>query len=298
MSLHEHMEHAAHAAHQDHNDQSHSVSKFGRNIGITMATLGVLVALCSAMLGGARAKYTASMVEQSTAASRYQASSTKFRLLMSQLQQLHALMPTDARNHNAAEKQLNEIELAAAGSPSLALIKVQRLESQRILNTVTPNPVDVLRFVKLARDYEAEKKGAQTWMDAYSGVIHSHEHGSHRYEYALLCAEFGIVICAIALLLSNRMAWFSAMGLGVAGAVLVVHTTITYFGHIDAEEDKVTVAARSFEANRQAAGKSGGDDALLEEIEKSQTAAAAALTPASVAPAPSTAPAPPAPAHQ
>jgi hypothetical protein len=303
MSIAEHMEHAAHAGHADHGGHG-QVSKLGRNIGITMAMLGVLVALSSAMLGGARASSTAAMVEQNTAANRYQSSSTKYRLLISQLQQLHAFMPTDPGALAEADKEIeviqSQIETGGA-TGALAQIRIQRLESNKILNTVTPNPVDVLRFVKLARDYSVEKKDGQDWADAYTALVHIHDHGAHRYEYSLLAAEFGIVICAIALLLSNKPAWMLAMALGTTSLGLVVQTTIGYFGRVSKEEAVIAKAGRTFEEHRSATGKVSGDEEMLAEVEATQTAAAAAVklrtapVPAPVVPAP-VVPAPVAPA--
>ncbi|MGH7328856.1 MAG: hypothetical protein ACREJX_10960, partial [Polyangiaceae bacterium] len=57
---HEIAEHIEHAAHGGHGDKG-----VGRMAGITMAILGVMLALCSAMVGGQRTDVIATMVEQS-----------------------------------------------------------------------------------------------------------------------------------------------------------------------------------------------------------------------------------------
>lgn len=83
--IHEQIEHAGHAAH----DGSH-LPQF---IGITIAILGVLMALCSAQVGEARTELIATMVEENTAKAKFTAVSNKYRALQAQLQQLHAAMP-------------------------------------------------------------------------------------------------------------------------------------------------------------------------------------------------------------
>src|SRR5215467_3976423 len=72
----------------------------GRGIGITMAILGVLLALCAAMVGSERTELTKTMVEQTQVDNRYQAESMKHRMMISELQMLHALTPSKAEVKN------------------------------------------------------------------------------------------------------------------------------------------------------------------------------------------------------
>jgi Domain of unknown function (DUF4337) len=270
MSLHEHMEHAAHAdhhAHHAHPADDHAKS-FGRHIGITMAILGVLLALCSAMLGGARNKLISTMIEHTAVGTQYQAVSTKHRTLMAQLQQLHALLPENSGSFDQAEKQIESIEQASSGQPALPMIKVARLETAKILNTVTPTASDVLRFVKIVREYDAERKHAEHWNESFADAIVAHEHASEHYEWALLCAEFGIVISSIALLLLNRKAWYAAVALGAVALILVVWTTVSYHGVLGKAEAKIEEAKKEFQANSLSAKRAKDDADLLEDIER------------------------------
>ena len=85
----EHIEHAAHG------DKGHGHGGgVGRLAGITMAILGVLLALCAALVGGARTDLIATMVEQSNTYGKYQAQRMKFRMTMTELATLHALSPS------------------------------------------------------------------------------------------------------------------------------------------------------------------------------------------------------------
>ena len=93
----EKMEHASHAEHGHGNGHG----RFGMYVGLTIATLGVMLAFCSAMVSGQRTELIAAMVEQASTSAKYQALSTKYRVLIAQLEQLHALSPrplTSTRN--------------------------------------------------------------------------------------------------------------------------------------------------------------------------------------------------------
>ena len=81
---HEHLEHAEHIAHAGHD------GNLGRNIGVTMATMGVLLAFSSAMVGGERMEFVASMIARTNASGQYQSVSTKYRVVQAQLQAIGA----------------------------------------------------------------------------------------------------------------------------------------------------------------------------------------------------------------
>lgn len=85
--LHEHIEHAGHEGHDKHS------GRLPQFIGITIAILGVIMALCSAQVGAGRTELIATMVEESAAKAKYTAVANKYRNLQAQLQQLHAAMP-------------------------------------------------------------------------------------------------------------------------------------------------------------------------------------------------------------
>jgi hypothetical protein len=273
MGLVEHMEHAAHAGSGHDHD---APTGLGKRIGITMAMLGVLLALCSAMLGGARQSLTATMVEQNAVANRAQASSTKYRLLMAQLQQLHALLPTDPGNLKRAQADIAQLQTAMGKTAEASVVRALQLETDQILNTVTPNPADVLRFVSLAREYRAEREGADAWTESFVEAVHAHNHAAHRFEYALLAAEFGVVLCSIALLIGSRKAWLTAIVLGLFSLVAVIATTAAYVAEGHHADDKIAAAHSAFDSVRNASGKAAADEELLKDIERTQTPAAAA----------------------
>src|SRR4051794_13121009 len=86
MSAHATLEHAEHAAHAGGHEHSHKESGNNSKVfGITMALIGVLIALCSAMVGSERNELTKTMIKQTQAHADFTAASTKFRLIMLEL---------------------------------------------------------------------------------------------------------------------------------------------------------------------------------------------------------------------
>src|SRR5205814_5144893 len=82
----EHMSHG-HGGHGERGKAS------GTHIGITMAVLGVMLALCSALVGAQRTLLIESMVLQSTKWGVAQAESTKFRVIEADLELLKSISP-------------------------------------------------------------------------------------------------------------------------------------------------------------------------------------------------------------
>ena len=87
----EHAKHIAHAGDGTHNSLSMCV-------GITMATLGVLLAAAAAKVGGERTELVKALVEQQHAHSKYQAQDIKHRVAVLSLQQTHAFRQSDKLN--------------------------------------------------------------------------------------------------------------------------------------------------------------------------------------------------------
>src|SRR5712664_2896271 len=76
----ERTEHAGH-------EKGHGSNKL---FGVTVALIGVLIALSSAMLGSERNQLTRTMIEQTQAHSDYTSASTKLRLIMIEIEKQHA----------------------------------------------------------------------------------------------------------------------------------------------------------------------------------------------------------------
>ena len=169
---HAQLERAEHAAHEG----GHGASQ-NKIFGVTMALIGVLIAFCSAMVGSERNELTRVMIEQTQAHSDYTSASTKYRLIMIELEKQRARVAT-ARD--------------------------------------TPggwSPVE--RFIELALDYSEERQLAKSWADSYSPLVEAHFDAAEGYEHAQLIAEIGIVLASLGVLLVSRPAWLVAVLLSV-----------------------------------------------------------------------------------
>jgi Domain of unknown function (DUF4337) len=158
-----------------------------KHIGLTMALIGVLIALCVAMASSKRNELARTMIEQTQAHSDYAGASTKFRIVMLELEKLHAGSSVNAAN----TAQLPELK----------------------------------RFLRLYLDYDRERALAETWFDSYKPVIAAQFNAGDDYEDAQLVAEIAIVIASLAVLLSNRLAWFISIFLAV---ICIGMTTSTF----------------------------------------------------------------------
>ena len=59
-----------------------------------MAVLGVMLAICAALVGSQRTEFIATVVGQANVNAEYQASSTKYRIMISALRQMYGQTPT------------------------------------------------------------------------------------------------------------------------------------------------------------------------------------------------------------
>jgi hypothetical protein len=260
--LHE-MEHASHAGHNDHGSGG-----IGKYIGITMAVLGVMVVLCSAMVGGARTELIATMVEQTNTALTYSAAATKYRMLQAQLQQLHALMPSDPKEFQALEAQAAKLEQDAAKSASGEAIKAIRVEAKMILGSVIPTREDVLRFAALVRKYDTEKDAAKEWAESYEPAIKIHSGAAEHFEWGQLGAEIGIVIASIALLMQNRKAWMLSLLLGITSFTIIIGTFLGERSKLHEAEELIHKAKAHYSSLTSEDKDREEDEKLLADIER------------------------------
>jgi hypothetical protein len=282
----EKIEEAAHEGHgHGHEKHGEKPGKPGiaKYIGLTMAVLGVLLAVCSAMVGGSRTDLIATMVEQTATSNQYQSIAMKYRTLMAQLQQLHALLPSDPHEFAAADNQIVTLENSATadGAPS---IKVVRLEADKILNTVTPTGSDVLRFVSLVRDYDKEREVAKKWTESYEDEIHAYSEATEHYEWGQLCAEFGIVLASIALLLNSRLSWTGSMIMGAASASIVLWAYTSSHAELVKAGSEITEAKKVYHGLKMEEQQAHGDEELLKDIERIEAPVASAERAAAAAP--------------
>lgn len=262
-----------HADKAEHKEDEHGhghdepKSNFGLHVGLTMALLGVLLALSAALLGGSRALVIATMIEEARASQNTQAIATKYRTTVSQLQQLHALLPGDPQAFVDADKKIADLTVTADKADA-SVVTVSTLEANQVLNTVTPTGTDVLRFVDLARQYEKEKETAEKWQESYEDVVQVYEHAEEHYEWGQLAAEFGIVFASIALLLKSKAAWGGSVTLGIGAVTILVWSFTTQQAGLTRGRNEVDEAKKAYDALGGPEKLKTGDEALLADIER------------------------------
>jgi hypothetical protein len=129
----EHMEHAGHGGH-DH-AATHGMRPLAQYVGITMAVLGVLLAVCSAFVGATRTELVTTMVAQTNVTMRYQAASTKFRLLQANLQQMNALLPADPVKFQQLGHALDEPRVRSSATAPMAAM-IRDLHDQLVMTVI------------------------------------------------------------------------------------------------------------------------------------------------------------------
>lgn len=165
-SLHEKLERAESAAHIS-----------SKHIGVTIALIGALIAFCAAMVMSEQNELTRTMTQQTQANSDFTGASTKFRIVMNELEKL--------RSQSSPES------MGAGLRPQLK------------------------SFLRLSLDYRRERDFAKTWVDTYQPAIEAHFDAADGYENSQLVAEIALVVASLAILLSNRSAWILSILLAV-----------------------------------------------------------------------------------
>jgi hypothetical protein len=250
-----------------HGHDDKGSKNFGLRVGMTMALLGVLLALSAALLGGSRAMVIATMIEEARASQQTQAIATKYRTTVAQLQQLHALLPADPEAFKRSEDKISELTVSADKS-DLSVIRANTLTANQILNTVTPTGSDVLRFVDLADEYEKEKDASEKWQESYENLVQVYEHAEEHYEWGQLAAEFGIVLASIALLLKSRIAWGGSATLGLTAVGILAWAFMTQQSGLAKAGGEVEATKKAYEALGGDAKSEKGDEELLADIER------------------------------
>lgn len=236
MSAHEALEHAEHAAHAGGHGHASPDGKShapGKLIGLTMALIGVLIAFCAALVGGERNELTRSMIEQTQAHSDYSSASTKFRLIMLEL-----------------EKQRGATAAAAAAGGAGG-----------VANPVLP------RFLRLYTDYSKERALSKDWSDSYDPMVQAHFEGSEGYEHAQLIAEIGIVLASLGVLLNSRASWLVSVVLAVVCVVQVGRTALHARHEITEAEEHVHHSAEAYHELRKAHTGANEDEKTVEALD-------------------------------
>ena len=221
---HQKLEHAEHAA---HGGGEHGGGN--KIFGVTMALIGVLIAVCAAMVGSERNELTRAMIEQTQAHSDYTSASTKLRLIMIELEKQRARV--------AASRD-------APGGWS---------------------PVE--RFIELASDYREERGLAKNWAESYQPIVEAHFEAAEGYEKGQLIAEIGIVLASLGVLLASRSAWLTSVVLALACIVQLGRVYFPTKGVVRESLTQVKHAEEAYEHLRKAHVGANEDEKTIERLD-------------------------------
>jgi Domain of unknown function (DUF4337) len=241
-----HIEHSGHSGHPpDGHAGGHAAGQAsGKAIGISMAILGVMLAFCAAMVGAARTELVATMVEQSNRFSLYQAESMKFRVMEADVEMMHALTPTSAEiaKLDTALAGVRRVSGKADDEDTQELKAAIAVAAKEVAEVLSADPEDEAHLKAIARHYEHDMKEAKEDAECYDDKIKAHFESAEWYERGQLCAEIGIVVASVALLLSSRKVWFVALIFGAASAAVILRTYVHTSSVLEAAEQKIALA--------------------------------------------------------
>ena len=234
MGAHQALEHAEHTTHaggghgDGHVGGDHK--SVGKKLGLTMALIAVLIAFCAAMVGSERNELTKAMILQTQANSNYTSASTKFRLIMLDIEKLRA-------------------------SPSFSA------------PITTPEGQVRKRLIRLYVDYAKERELSKSWSDSYEPMVEAHFEAAEGYEHAQLVAEIGVVLASLAVLLSSQPAWILSMLLafGAVGRIGLTYFKTSRTAH-DAELH-VKEKEEAYAELRKAHAAANEDEATIEAMD-------------------------------
>jgi hypothetical protein len=214
---------------QEKLERTERIAVSSKHIGLTIALIGVLIACCAAMVGSEQNQLTRTMTEQTQAHSDYTGASTKFRIVM---------------------------------------VELEKLRAQSSLESTTAAPPEELkRFLRLSLDYSRERDFAKRWADTYQPAVEAHFGAAEGYDNAQLFAEIGIVVASLAILLSKRPAWLLSILLAVICIGVLTSTFLKTRRTVSHSVGNIRQAENAYQQLRKAHLAANGDQRILEELD-------------------------------
>ena len=238
---------AAHEATAPAHEEPHKPGP-GKQIGISMALLGVMLALCAALVGSHRTDLIKTTIEQSNKWGLYQAEAMKVRVIEGDVELLNALSP-NMEEEKALDKTLREKRASGGKVDDEDTAEIKDLVATSVgdlAELLTPDPEDKAALLKLGKKYEVDMKEAKEDAEAYDKRIEAHYEAAEWYERSQLLAEIGIVVASVALLMASKRIWYIAVTAGVLGAGIIGVTFVRTHSAL-AEADKKLQAAKEHE---------------------------------------------------
>jgi hypothetical protein len=232
--------------HHGHGHGDHAEGGPGKAIGITMALLGVMLALCAAMVGSERTELVKTLVEQTNKWGVYQAETTKVRVVEGNLEMLRALTPSKAEA-SKLDETLRAKKASSGREDDEDTAELKDLIASSIddmADLLAPDPEDIKHFEFLSKRYQQDVKEAKEDAEAYEGAVQAHESAAEWYERAQLAAEIGIVVASVALMLSSRPIWVISIVAMVGSLGTIGYTAWSTHGKMVVAEQKIEDAAK------------------------------------------------------
>jgi len=223
------MDHSEHIHHAGHESESHKFSKF---MGVTIAIIGVLIAINGNLESNQKDDFIRTMIDQSRIHSSYAGYSVKYRMIM---------------------LEMEKARMAVSSTSDGGIVDSKKL------------PLELNRLVGLYSYYSKERKLARDWSESYDALINAHFDAASGYDKAGLLAEVGIVLASLGILFSSRVAWFASIALAalcicqasltwvhskgtIGSATVVLNKAEAAFNdlrkdHLESHEDEMTVEA-------------------------------------------------------
>jgi hypothetical protein len=206
-----------------------------------------MLALCAALVGSQRTELIKTMVEQSNKWGVYQAESMKFRVIEADAEILHAITPSkrEVKKFEDALKDVRAHSGKADDEDTAEIKDTIDVATRELADILTPDKEDEVHFASLRNAYKRDMAEAKEDAEAYDGAIEAHQGAAEQYERAQLCAEIGIVIASIALLLGSRRVWGVSVVIGGAGALIIGMTFMHTSQALASAEKKIEDAAKN-----------------------------------------------------
>src|SRR5438105_6953997 len=136
-----------------------------------MATLGVMLALCAAMVGSQRTALIKTMVEQSNKWGLYQSEAMKYRVMQADFEILHALTPSRAEvaKFEAALRGVRARSGRSDDEDTSELKDMIDVATRELGDILSPDVEDEDRFAKLRDAYQRDMAEAKEDAEAYDG---------------------------------------------------------------------------------------------------------------------------------
>jgi hypothetical protein len=198
-------------------------------MGLTMALIAVLIAFCAALVGSERNEFTRFMIKQTQANSDYIGASTKFRLIMLEL-----------------EKQRGSI-MVPDSHPT---------------NTPT-----MRRFLQLYLDYSKEERFSKAWADSYEPLTSAHFEAAEGYEKAQLVAEIAIILASLGVLLANRTAWLVSIAVAALCVVQLGRTSVKTRQVVHQTHTAIAQAEEAYQQLRKQHAAANEDAKTVEQLD-------------------------------